>query len=134
MMDRALMRQKLMDAKAVFLLSIIAFTAASSAIAQNVPPSGGVTIPPDKPLVPPGIGSGSELERYNDTYLGLHAFWSDDIISRFFKHVSDGTLNQVAPLVAELCEKWQQRDPHLPITGVITVPPGIEIDLNRLCR
>ena len=47
-----------------------------------------------------------------------------------FKHVADGTLNQVTPLVAELCEKWRQRDPRLPITGVITVLPGIELDLN----
>jgi hypothetical protein len=31
-------------------------------------------------------------------------------------------------------EVWRQRDPHLPITGVITVPPGIELDLTRYCR
>jgi hypothetical protein len=123
-----------MDAKVVFLSSIVAFAAAPSAVGQGVPPSGGVMMPPDSPLVPPGLGSGSELERYNDTYLGLHSFWSDDIISRFFKHVADGTLNQVTPLIAELCEKWRQRDPHLPITGVITVPPGIELNLNLYCR
>jgi hypothetical protein len=123
-----------MDAKAVFLSSTIAFAAASSATAQGAPPGGGVTVPPDRPLVPPGLDSGSELGRYNDTYLGLRSFWSDDIISSFFKHVADGTLNQAAPLVAELCEKWRQRDPHLPITGIITVPPGIQLDLNRLCR
>ena len=96
-----------MDAKAVFLSSTIAFAAASSAMAQGAPPGGGVTVPPDSPLVPPGLDSGSELGRYNDTYLGLRSFWSDDIISSFFKHVADGTLNQAAPLVAELCEKWR---------------------------
>lgn len=32
--------------------------------------------------------------------------------------------------IDELCEKWQYRDPHLPVTGVIIVPPGIEVDLN----
>jgi hypothetical protein len=124
-----------MDAKAVFLSSLIAFAGAlSAAMAQGQPPSGGVTVPPDRPLVPPGLGSGSELERYDDTYLGLHSFWSNDIISRFFKHAAEGTLNQVTPLVAELCEKWRGRDPRLPVTGVITVPLGIELDLNRLCR
>lgn len=86
-----------MDAKAVFLSSLIAVAAALSAAMAQVPPSGGVTVPPDRPLVPPGLGSGSELERYDDTYIGLHSFWSDDIISRFFKHAADGTLNQVTP-------------------------------------
>lgn len=80
------------------------------------------------------LPSGSELDRYNDTYDGLESFWGDDVISRVFKHVADGTLNQVTPLVAELCDKWRNRDPHLPVTGVISVPPGIELDLNRLCR
>jgi hypothetical protein len=123
-----------MDAKAVFLSLTIALAAASSAMAQGAPPGGGVSVPPDRPLAPPGLDSGSELGRYNDTYLGLRSFWSDDIISSFFKHVADGTLNQVTPLVAELCENWRQHDPRLPITGIITVPPGIELDLNRLCR
>jgi hypothetical protein len=126
-------KRRIMDAKVVFLSAIIAFAAASSAMAQGAPPSGGVTAPPDRPLVPPGLDSGSELGRYNDTYLALRSFWSDDIISSFFKHLADGTLNQVTSLVAELCEKWRQRDPRLPITGIITVPPGIELDLNRLC-
>jgi hypothetical protein len=70
--------RRIMDAKVVFLSSIIAFAAAPSAVAQGVPPSS-VTVPPDRPLAPPGLGSGSELERYNDTYLGLHSFWSDDM-------------------------------------------------------
>jgi hypothetical protein len=62
-----------MRPKAAFLSSLIPFTVAlSAAMAQGVPPSGGVTVPADSPLVPPGLGSGSELERYNDTYLGLH--------------------------------------------------------------
>src|SRR5262249_38730217 len=123
------------DAKAILFSSLMALAAVhSTALAQSKPPNGAVTVPPDRPLVPPGLDSGSELGRYNDTYLGLRSFWSDDTISRFFKNVADGTLNQAAPLVAELCEKWRQRDPRLPVTGVITVPPGIELDLGRLCR
>jgi hypothetical protein len=123
-----------MDPKAVFFLSMIAVaTAKPGAMAQGTPPAGGVTAPPDNPMAPQDVLRGSELGRYNDTYDGLQSFWGDDVISRFFKHVADGTLNQVTPLVAELCDKWRNRDPHLPVTGVISVPPGIELDLNRLC-
>jgi len=125
-----------MDPKAVFHSSIIALASVQSgAMTQGMPPAGGgVTGPPDNPMAPQDLLSGSEFGRYNDTYDALDSFWGDDIISRFFKHVADGTLNQVTPLVAELCDKWQHRDPHLPVTGVISVPPGIEVDLNRLCR
>jgi hypothetical protein len=125
----------MMNPKAVFLLSAIALAAAQpGAMGQGTPPAGVVAAPPVSPMAPQDLPSGSELGRYNDTYDGLESFWGDDVISRFFKHVADGTLNQVTPLVAELCEKWRNRDPHLPVTGVISVPPGIELDLNRLCR
>lgn len=124
-----------MDPKTVFLSSIIALAAAQSgAMAQGMPPAGGVTAPPDNPMAPQDVLPGSEFGRYNDTYNALDSFWGDDIISRFFKHVADGTLNQITPLVDELCDKWRNRDPHLPFTGVISVPPGIEVDLNRLCH
>jgi hypothetical protein len=106
---------------------------ASAAVAQGTLP-GEVTAPPNNPMAPQDLPSGSELGRYNDTYDRLGSFWGDDVISRFFKHVADGTLNQISPLVAELCDKWNHRDPHLPVTGVISVPPGIQLDLNRLCR
>lgn len=120
-----------MDPRAVFLLSMIALAAVQpGAIAQG---TGGVASPPVSPMAPQDLPAGSELDRYNDTYNDLGSFWGDDVISRFFKHVADGTLNQVTPLVDELCDKWRNRDPHLPVTGVISVPPGIELDLNRLC-
>jgi hypothetical protein len=120
--------------KALFLSLIIALVVAPSGVmAQGAPSTGGVTVPPDTPLAPPGLLSGSELGAYNDTYQGLHSFWGDDVISRFFKHVADGTVNQASPLVAELCDKWRHRDPRLPVTGVISVPPGISLDLSRLC-
>jgi hypothetical protein len=123
-----------MHPKAVFLLSMIALSAAQpGAMAQGTPPAGGVAAPPVSLMAPQDLPSGSELDRYNDTYDGLGSFWGDDVISRFFKHVADGTLNQVTPLVVELCDKWRNRDPHLPVTGIISVPPGIELDLNRLC-
>jgi hypothetical protein len=124
-----------MDPKVVFLLSMIALAAAQpGAMAQGTPPAGGVAAPPVSRMAPQDVPPDSELGRYNDTYDGLESFWGDDVISRFFKHVADGTLNQVTPLVAELCDKWRNRDPHLPVTGVISVPPGIELDLNRLCQ
>jgi hypothetical protein len=122
-----------MDAKAVFLSSMIALAVAqSSAVAQGTPPAGVYTVPPDKPLAPPEYLS-PELGAYGDTYSFLQSFWSDDTISQFFKHVADGTLNQVSPRVAELCDEWQHRDPHVPLTGVVSVL-GVELDLNRLCR
>jgi hypothetical protein len=126
---------EIMDPKAVFLSSMIALAAAQSgAMAQGTPAAGGVAAPPVSPMAPQDVLPGSEFGRYNDTYDDLGSFWGDDVISRFFKHVADGTLNQVTPLVDELCDKWRNRDPHLPVTGVISVPPGIEVDLNRLCR
>lgn len=135
-MLQALLRRDegIMNPKAVFLLPMIALAAAQPrAMAQSTPPPGVVDAPPVSPMAPQDLPSGSELERYSDTYDGLELFWGDDVISRFFKHVADGTLNQVTPLVVELCDKWRNRDPHLPMTGVISVPPGIELDLNRLC-
>ena len=56
-------------------------------------------------MPPPELSSDSELGAYTDTYLGLRSFWSDDIISTFAKHFADGTLDQIRPLVTELCEK-----------------------------
>ena len=101
-----------MNPKAVSLLSMIALAAAQpGAMAQSTPPPGGVAAPPVSPMAPQDLPSGSELDRYNDTYDGLESFWGDDVISRFFKHVADGTLNQVAPLVVELCDKWRKREP-----------------------
>ena len=88
------------------------------------------TLPP----LPPGLTSGSELGADNDTYIALHSFWSDDVISRFFKYAATGTLRQIPDLVAQLCVQWKRRDPHLPVTGRFTVPPGVELDLNNLCR
>jgi hypothetical protein len=122
-----------MDPKAVFLSSIIALAVAQSgAVAQGTPPAGVYTVPRDRPLAPPEYLS-PELGAYGDTYPFLQSFWSDDTISRFFKHVADGTLNQVSPLVAELCDEWRHRDPRVPLTGVISVL-GVELNLNRLCR
>jgi hypothetical protein len=66
-------------------------------MAQGTPPAGGVATPPVSPMAPQDLPSGSELDRYNDTYDGLGSFWGDDVISRFFKHVADGTLNQGSP-------------------------------------
>lgn len=124
-----------MDPKAVFFSSVIALAAAQpGAMAQGKPPGGGVAAAPVGPIPPQDLLLGSELGLYNDTYVGLESFWGDDIISRFFKHVADGTLDQVTPLVAQLCDKWRNHDPHLLVTGVITVSPRIEVDLNRLCR
>lgn len=86
-----------MDPKAVFLSSIIALAVAQSgAVAQGTPqgtpPAGVYTVPRNKPLAPPEYLS-PELGAYGDTYPFLQSFWSDDTISRFFKHVADGTLN-----------------------------------------
>jgi hypothetical protein len=120
-----------MDLKAAFVSMIVALAVAQAgALAQSVPP-GRVTVPPNKPLASPGLLS--DLE-YNETYLGLRSFWSDDLISQFFENAAEGTLHRVRPLVAELCDKWQHRDPHLPVTGIISVPPGTQLDLNQLCR
>jgi hypothetical protein len=124
-----------MDLKAAFASMIVALAVAQTgAPAQSVPPAGGVRVPSTRPLAPPGFLSDSELGAYNETYLRLHSFWSDDSISQFFENAAEGTLDRVRPLVAELCDKWQHRDPRLPVTGIISVPPGIELDLNRLCR
>ena len=120
-----------MDLKAVFVSIMV--VGQLGALAQSVPPAGGVTVLPNRPVAPSNLLSDSELAAYNETYRGLRSFWSDDIISQFFENLAEGTLHQVRPLIAELCDKWQHRNPHLPDTGIISVPPGIELDLNRLC-
>lgn len=107
---------------------IVAVAAAQgSAVAQGTgaPSAGGA---------PPDYLSGSELGAYNDTYRSLKSFWGDDIISRFFKHAADGTLDRVRPLVAEPCNEWRNPDSPLPFDGDITVPPGIVLHLKQLCR
>jgi len=137
-----------MDRKVALILVAAAVAAmvpltAFTQVATTAPDSGATPAP--APGAPPASGllsdpessrllAGSELGAYNESYLGLHSFWSDDIVSSFFKHAADHTLDQVRPLVVELCAKWRHRDPHLPVTGVISVPPGVELDLNRLCR
>jgi hypothetical protein len=122
-----------MDPKAAYVSLIVAVAAAQgSAVAQGTGTP--YTVPPGRTLAPPEFLSGSELDQYNDTYPALKSFWGDDTISRFFKHAADGTLDQVRPLVAELCNEWRNPDSHLPIDGDITVPPGIVLHLKRLCR
>jgi hypothetical protein len=118
--------------KAVFVSIMVA--AQLGVLAQSVPPAGGVTVPPNRPPAPSNLLSESELAAYNETYRALHSFWNDDTISQFFENLAEGTLHHVRPLVAELCDKWQHHNPHLPVTGIISVPPAIQLDLNRLCR
>ena len=48
-----------------------------SALAQRVPPTGGVTVPANRPLALSGILSNSKLGAYNESYLGLRSFWSE---------------------------------------------------------
>jgi hypothetical protein len=84
-------KEKAMDSKAA-ILSLIVALAAPGATAQTAPPArGGVTVPPDRPLLPrKGPAgedlSGSELERYNDTYDRKKESWGDDPISQSFKN------------------------------------------------
>ena len=88
----------------------------------------------NKPSGSPGLLPSPELSENDETYFGLRSFWGDDTISDFFIHVAEGTLYRARPLVAELCDKWQHQDIHLPAAGIISVPPETEIDLNRLCQ
>jgi hypothetical protein len=125
-----------MNLKAVFLSAImVAFGAVhAGTLSQGAETARSVTAPADKRLAPSGILADPKLGGYDETYNGLHSFWSDETIGDFFENVAEGTLDQVGPLVAELCEKWRHRDVHLPVTGIIGVPPDIRLDLNRLCR
>ena len=123
-----------MKLKVLFTWLIIwAAAAQGSAVAQTTGKLSANDGPRINSIAPPGLLYGADLGQQNETYVGLHSFWSDDVISEFFKKVADGALNEVRPLLATLCDKWKSRDPHLPVTGVITVPPGIELDLNKVC-
>ena len=120
------------------LLIVAAVSSNEWAQAATAPPAGGVVLPPNSLVnCNDPIFSDSEVCNYNydQTYRGLNSFWSEDIISRFFKHAAEGTLDQVGPMVAQLCDEWKRGNPLLPDAIAIPVGPvELEYTWKQLCR
>lgn len=83
---------------------------------------------------------GSELAQYNDTYAGMKAFWSDDMISNFFANIGQ----VIGRWVTELIDGWVSDtvqfltaflrtfvlNPNIAVNG-LTVTPNAADGLNK---
>jgi len=75
----------------------------------------------------------SNLAKVGPGYGGAHKYFNDDIAGRLLDRLAHGSEDEARALRPEVCAKWREVAPTVPITGNVSIG-GVEFDLNKLCN